>query len=133
MDKVDKIKSELEAARSALQAAQRHLDGRRSSVAVLERELHVALSEVAEDHPLTGKRVWKEVRKRDGGSQFRPTFTKYILHGIVETYRNQDVYLSGLSPVIGEALVRHLKTDGTPGKKATRYEWGQWNLEEGEA
>ena len=85
----------------------------------------------AADHPLEGKIVWREDSKRAGGTEWRPTYKKVIVRGVVETYRDQNLEMTGLYHVdIGAPLVRILKADGTPGKKLRRYDFGNWTTEE---
>lgn len=99
-----------------------------------ERAVTEALSAGA-THEWEGKKVARKERK--GGSPYLSSSAKLVdVFGVVEICREGTEFPGNLSrfrtPKIGDAFVRLLKADGTPGKNITNLNAG-WSLADGEA
>lgn len=71
-------------------------------------------------HEWEGKKVQRVERMRKGGA-FNRTYEDVTIYGIVEVRRNGTRFADNAAkwrlPSLGQAFVRYLKQDGTPGLK----------------
>ena len=85
-----------------------------------ERAVTDAISSGA-THEWEGKKVQRLERIRKGSAAWNRTYEDVTVYGVVEVRRNgtkfADNSASWRLPVLGQAFVRYLKKDGTPGLK----------------
>lgn len=126
--RIESLRAEaIEAARQRVIDEWRERLSAASDVRREARMARIAAEDAQPDHEWEGRRVF---RMEPQGRSYQRLPDKRI-EGIVETYRStSDVPMSTPSyrlPAIGEAIVRLLKKDGTPGAKFEKLDRGCWS------